>query len=57
MRKLERISVRFPILEYNQLKRDAKRQDITIAELLRRALAWYLANGGSFKKMTVRAPR
>jgi hypothetical protein len=31
MRKLERIAVQFLILEYNQLKREVKCQDISVA--------------------------
>lgn len=39
----KRISVRFPLQEYNQLKHEAKRQRVSMAELLRRAWTWYYA--------------
>lgn len=45
--KLQRVSVRFPVSEYNQIKHDAKRQGTSMAEFLRQATVWYLANYAS----------
>ena len=36
--------VRVPLAEHRRVKRDAKREDVSVAEYSRRALIWYLAN-------------
>ncbi|GEM_PF-3829183 len=43
MPRMIRVSVSLPIKLYNQVKRSAKEQGVSLSEYCRRAVSWYLA--------------